>query len=116
MTSWIIKQHLEAAHQMVSDLCHRKREWIMSIPARPDYDPDLIIGQALRDADRLLECLTESNSLLRSALSIAERDGLETNWNAFRVQLKNALERQHEIMSGYYIDKADQASARVQAD
>jgi len=49
------KQHIAAAHAMVSDLCTGKRKWIMSIPAQMDYDPDLVIGQALRDADRMLD-------------------------------------------------------------
>ena len=44
---------LEArASKMVHDLCRSRadaqhREWLMSIPARPDYDPDLVIGAAL---------------------------------------------------------------------
>ncbi len=54
-TIWEIKQNLEAAHKMVSDLCSGKREWIMSIPAQPDYDPDLVIGLALRDADKMVK-------------------------------------------------------------
>ena len=51
------RSRLEAAHKMVSDLCHRRREWVMSIPARPDYDPDLVIGLALRKGDRLADAL-----------------------------------------------------------
>lgn len=38
---------IEAAQQMVSDLNHRRREWYLSIPARPDNDPDLIIHAGL---------------------------------------------------------------------
>jgi hypothetical protein len=38
-----------AARQMVSDLCNQRRDWVMSIPARPDYDPDLVIARALDD-------------------------------------------------------------------
>lgn len=49
------KQSIEKAHQMVSDLCHQKRKWVISIPARPDYDPDLVIGQALRDAETAID-------------------------------------------------------------
>ena len=54
-----IENDLNAAQKMVSDLCHGKREWIMSIPARPDYDPDLVIGKALRDGQRLLRLYKE---------------------------------------------------------
>ena len=46
---------IEEAHCMVVSLCKPRgspgsREWIMTIPARPDYDPDLVIGRALRVA------------------------------------------------------------------
>jgi hypothetical protein len=40
----------------------------------------------------------ESNQIIRSAYSIAERDGNETNWEAWRKQLEIALERQHAMM------------------
>ncbi len=46
-----IQQHLRDANDMVHNLCRPRgtvmaREWMMSIPARPDYDPDLVIGAA----------------------------------------------------------------------
>ncbi|HXE63196.1 MAG TPA: hypothetical protein VN519_06620 [Bryobacteraceae bacterium] len=44
----------DAAHKMVSDLCHGRRDWVMSIPAREDYDPDLVIGASLRDIPEVL--------------------------------------------------------------
>jgi len=49
-----IKEHLTAAHQMVSDLCQGNRRWTMSVPARFGYDPDLVIDHALVDADKML--------------------------------------------------------------
>jgi hypothetical protein len=44
---------LERAMAMVSALCKPRgtegaRDWIMHIPARPDHDPDIVIGSALR--------------------------------------------------------------------
>lgn len=39
-----------------------------------------------------------SNDLLRSAWMIAKRDGKDTNWEAFRGQLNNALARQHKMI------------------
>ena len=36
-----------AALRMISDLNEGRREWLMSIPARPKYDPDLVIADAL---------------------------------------------------------------------
>ena len=47
--------------------------------------------------------VTESNGLLRSANSIAERDGRETNWEAFRMQLSKALVREFELMKKHDI-------------
>ena len=54
-----IKQRNEAAHAMVHALCRPKgsqgsREWVMSIPAQPEYDPDLVIAASLRDVGELL--------------------------------------------------------------
>lgn len=45
-----VVESLEKAHDMVSDLCDGKRKWMMSIPAQPDHDPDLVIGLALHKA------------------------------------------------------------------
>mgnify|MGYP003439865807 FL=1 len=44
---------------------------------------------------RLEKMLLEANDLLRSAYAIAQRNGEQTNWEAFRSQLKTALEAQH---------------------
>lgn len=49
-----IRERNDAARQMVSDLCHQRREWMMSIPARRDYDPDLVISASLQDVRKLL--------------------------------------------------------------
>ena len=49
----------DVAQKMISALCLPRdadgaRRWVMSIPARPDYDPDLIISRALADISDLL--------------------------------------------------------------
>lgn len=49
-----IKAHREAAATMIGDLCQGRREWMMSIPARRDYDPDLVIAASLDDIPELL--------------------------------------------------------------
>lgn len=72
-----VEEREELAHKMINDLCRRKndpqsRDWIMSIPAREDYDPDLIIGASLRDIPALL-----------TKLATVEADN---------VRLKNAFE------------------------
>lgn len=56
-----VRSRCEAAMQMVGDLCTGKRNWLMSIPARPDYDPDLVIAAALADIPKLLEALGEGS-------------------------------------------------------
>lgn len=61
-----IRERLKAAHTMVSDLCHGRRDWVMSIPARPDYDPDLVIGAALSDGDKLMVIAEASLALYRA--------------------------------------------------
>ena len=50
-----IQQRHEAACQVVNELCSGDRKWLMSIPARPEYDPDLLISASLNDIPALLE-------------------------------------------------------------
>lgn len=42
------------ARDTVSDLCTGKKNWTMSVPARPESDPDLVIADALSSAADLL--------------------------------------------------------------
>lgn len=49
-----VLESIARAHQMVSDLCNRRREWIMSIPVRLDYDPDVVIATGLQAAKEAL--------------------------------------------------------------
>jgi hypothetical protein len=41
-------ESIEKAERMVSDLCNKRRDWVMSIPVREDYDPDTVIVKGLR--------------------------------------------------------------------
>lgn len=59
-----IKGRLEAAIQMVSDLCHKRREWIMSIPLREGYDPDVVIGASQGDFRKLIASLGDCRKLI----------------------------------------------------
>lgn len=52
-----IRERYEKAYAMVNALCQREREWIMSIPARRDYDPDLVIAASLDDIRYLLDLI-----------------------------------------------------------
>jgi len=63
---------IDKALQMVYDLCNQRREWMMSIPTRPDYDPDLVIGDALSDARKLL--MSHPVQETRKALKPKETD------------------------------------------
>lgn len=38
---------VDQARQIILELCEGKRRWTMSIPARVDHDPDLVISRAL---------------------------------------------------------------------
>lgn len=49
---------LDRAYDVVSELCQGTRRWTMSVPARPDYDPDLVIAGALRAAATLIRELS----------------------------------------------------------
>ena len=69
---------IAAAKSIVHELCQRQRSWTMSIPARPDYDPDLVIMDALEAAEREL-------SDLRAKLAAAEKEPTERKDSALRV-------------------------------
>jgi len=45
---------IRAAQVIVSELCSGSRRWAMSVPARPDSDPDLVIAGALAAAKKIL--------------------------------------------------------------
>lgn len=49
---------IDRAYDVASALCEGEREWLISIPARPDHDPDLIIGDALLAARNEIARLT----------------------------------------------------------
>lgn len=66
MAEWKVK--VDAAHKMVHALCRPRgspgsREWIMSIPAEPDRDPDLVIAAGLRAAEKEIERLQTALAL-----------------------------------------------------
>ena len=66
----------EAAHKLVCDLCRPRgaagaREWMMSIPARPEYDPDLVIGAALSDIPALIAYVRKLEAVAEAARSAA---------------------------------------------
>jgi len=57
------------------------------------------ITEQQRDALKpYLDALIQANQLCRSMNSIAEREGKQTNWVAFKKQLSEALLVQHQLM------------------
>src|SRR5690554_4868061 len=69
------REALDKADAMVHALCHGERRWTMRVPARPDDDPDLVIGAGLYAARARLAALEAENERLRAD---AER------WRALR--------------------------------
>lgn len=67
-----------AAQQMVFDLCKRegepgRRRWEMSIPARADHDPDLIIMAGLWGMDALVARVRELEAAIQTARADYEK-------------------------------------------
>jgi hypothetical protein len=76
---------IRRAHDMVSALCDGSRDWIMSIPARPDHDPDLVIGEALRVADAMqeaLECAEDAETIRHVIVLGDEFHAICDKWRA----------------------------------
>lgn len=66
-----IKARQEKACTMITALCVPKgskgsREWIMSIPAEPDYDPDIVICDSLKDLPELEQMLRKAYKIIKS--------------------------------------------------
>ena len=51
------REAIEKARAKVEKLCDGKEHWRMSVPARPNDDPDLVISDALFKADEALALL-----------------------------------------------------------
>ena len=63
-----------------------------------DLAIDVLID-VFREQIEMHNALKEANSLLRSMNSIAERNGAETNWNAFRKKLSGTLAQEHQLLT-----------------
>jgi hypothetical protein len=50
-----VRAAIDAAHTMVDDLCARRRDWVMHVPADANRDPDLVISRALTLAEVMLD-------------------------------------------------------------
>lgn len=73
-----VQRRNEAAMDMVVALCLPRgapgaREWLMSIPARLDYDPDLVISESLKDIPRLCRAVQELAGALERLVAADDR-------------------------------------------
>lgn len=64
----VVLAKIVRALNVVGELCRGDREWLMSIPARPDHDPDILISDALNDARKEIGALTREVHRVRGAL------------------------------------------------
>jgi len=53
---------IERAERMVSSLCAGERRWTMSVPARPNDDPDLVIGDGLNAGRKAIQALVRERA------------------------------------------------------
>ncbi len=89
-----IAEQIQNANAVLYALCSGERKWTMSVPARLDYDPDLIIGAALHGAGELLadrEALMKQN--LEYDQECANRQVRIYRLEARVVQLEGLLHR-----------------------
>lgn len=73
-----VKARLNKAHTHIADLCEGKAKWTMRIPADPERDSDLILSEALSDAEVLLAIVDDQAAELeraRVAMRLAEEHG-----------------------------------------
>ena len=63
-----VLQMIRRAEKVLDELCEGKREWTMSVPARPDHDPDLIVGEALYRARLEIERLRNMEDASREVI------------------------------------------------
>ena len=106
MEGW--KEKVDAAYDMVHALCQPRgsegsREWIMSIPARPDYDPDLVITSGLRSAAKEIHALTAERDRLAADLDAANAtlDRLR-EVGEYWIREGESLEGSHDAMTRMY--------------
>lgn len=69
-----IRERYARARDMVAALCSGDRDWIMSIPARPDYDPDIVIADSLKDIMTLLTAYEVQRTALEIVATGIHRD------------------------------------------
>jgi hypothetical protein len=64
-----VLEGIDKARDIVSAISQGKQRWTMSVPARVDSDPDLVISHALTVARTMLEAQDMEIAQLRKLLS-----------------------------------------------
>jgi hypothetical protein len=57
-----------------------------------------LLAKKDKEIAELREALNSANDLCRSAMGIAERNGVLTNWVLFRNRLRQSLELQRKVL------------------
>lgn len=136
-TTVIAKQAINTAMEMVSALCQPKgtegaRNWTMSIPARRDYDPDLVIANGLRLAKEEIERLENHRDELQKSVdfldgqvgklasSLKEVTNCLRNWVEIadeedtRVYDTDAIQRAEALLAGTEFQPDRRSGLRVE--
>lgn len=88
-----VRERIDKASEVVAELCQGKRRWTMSVPARPNNDPDLLIESGLDAGREVLAALDAARARCAEmekgrdwwlAVSDHETMGRNRNWHAWR--------------------------------
>jgi hypothetical protein len=102
-----LEHKVQAAREMIHNLCSPRfaaehREWEMSIPARPDYDPDLVIADAIRVLEAQL--IATRAELRKCEMEKKAALGMEAvylkSWQECREELADAIAQIANLTKG----------------
>ena len=86
-------ERLEAAKNMIGNMCSQLRPPKMSIPARPDYDEDILIIGVLEEAiSRLKQRQAALDRLLEAAQREPTAEGFSDNMIAAMKNARKVIE------------------------
>jgi len=80
MSETKIAERVDTALNLINDLCQGRRTWTMSVPARRDYDPDLVLSDTVMALQTELSHAEAQVRELREALDIISNHGVQYPW------------------------------------
>jgi hypothetical protein len=89
-------EQLERAHKVVVELCQDRRRWVMRIPLDRNHDPDVIIGGALRGAQKAIISLRDEVAALKEELGRKQRS-CDVFVEEYRLALSRAEAAEKEL-------------------